>query len=88
MADWQHAFLSKVVLDQEIMAAVNARITPDFFPDDRYRRVYEFLIDHWQSYGTPADEEVVAGAFPSCAGRPRASPSGSSSTNSSTTAST
>ena len=76
MADWQHAFLSKVVLDQEIMAAVNARVTADFFPDDRYRRVYEFLIEHWQSYGTPADEEVVAGAFPSMRWKTQTQPIG------------
>lgn len=76
MADWQHAFLSKVVLDGEIMAAVNARITPDFFPDDQYRKVYTFCLDHWQSYGTPADEDVVHGAFPAMRWKPQAQPIG------------
>ena len=64
MADWQHAFLSKVVLDGEMTAAVNAGITSAFFRDERYQRIYEFLTDHWNRHGVPADEQVVRQAFP------------------------
>src|SRR5262245_11636748 len=62
--DVQHAFLSTVILEQRLQEAVNARITPDFFADDRYRMVYEFLLDHWRSHGVPPDEEVFKRAYP------------------------
>ena len=64
MADWQHAFLSKVILEEAIKEAVNARITTEFFRDERYQRVYEFLLQHWGTHGTAPDEDVVRQAFP------------------------
>ena len=76
MADWQHAFLSQVILDQDMMAAVNAGITSEFFRDERYRQVYEFLTDHWTRYGTPADEDVVHSAFPTLKWKPQRQPIG------------
>lgn len=63
--DVQQALLSKIVHGQDIVAAVNGRITTEFFTDDRYKRVYQFLLDHWQKYGTPADLAVVQASFPS-----------------------
>jgi replicative DNA helicase len=63
--DVQQALISKIVHEQAIVAAVNGRITTEFFTDDRYKRVFQFLLDHWQKYGTPADLAVVAQAFPS-----------------------
>lgn len=63
--DVQRYLLSKIIHEQAISSAVSAKITPEFFTDDRYRRVYEFLIDHWRRYGQPADIEVMADKFPS-----------------------
>ena len=63
--DIQHALLSKVILDSSITIAVNAKITTDFFTDDKYQRVWEYLVEHWRKYGTPPDEAVVKLAFPS-----------------------
>jgi len=62
--DVQLALLSKVVLDGELTAVVNARITGDFFTDDRYRRVYEYMTKHWQDYGVAPDASVMLAAFP------------------------
>ena len=64
MADWQHAFLSKVILEEEIKEAVNAGITSSFFRDERYQRVYEFMLEHWSQHGTAPDKEVLHQAFP------------------------
>ena len=63
--DHQLGLLSRIIHDAEMVTAVNARVTPEFFTDDKYRRVYEYLQDHWRRYGTSADLAVVANAFPS-----------------------
>ena len=63
--DVQQALLSKVINDSAISLAVNARITPEFFTDDKWRGVYEYCLDRWRRYGTPPDADVVRGAFPS-----------------------
>jgi replicative DNA helicase len=62
--DVQHALLSKIVLHGELTAVVNARITGDFFTDDRYRRVYEYMSKHWQEYGVAPDASVMLAAYP------------------------
>jgi replicative DNA helicase len=63
--DVQGAFLAKVILHQDLRHAVNARITEDHFTDDRYRRIYGFLLKHWKEYSTSPDLTVVQRAFPS-----------------------
>lgn len=63
--DVQRALLSRLIRDGDIVKAVNARVTPEFFTDDKYRRVFEYMLDHWRRYSTPADIGVVASAFPS-----------------------
>lgn len=63
--DIQQALLSRVIHDADIATAVNARITPEFFTDDNYRRVYEYCLDHWRRFGQPPDLAVVRAAFPS-----------------------
>lgn len=71
MADWAHAFLSKVILEEEMGAAVNARITTEFFRNDEYKRVFQFLLDHFGRHGTAPDEHVVAQAFPTARWKPQ-----------------
>lgn len=65
--DVQGAFLAKVILHQDLRAAVNARIGEQHFTDDRYRRVYSYLLQHWKDYGVSPDLSVVQRAFPSMA---------------------
>lgn len=62
--DVQGAFLGKVILHQDLRRAVNARITEDHFTDERYKRVYGYLLKHWKTYGISPDKEVVRRAFP------------------------
>jgi replicative DNA helicase len=63
--DVQGAFLAKVILHQDLRAAVNARIGEQHFTDDRYQRVYGYLLQHWKDYGVSPDLTVVQRAFPS-----------------------
>ena len=63
--DVERALLARVINDQSLPLAVKARITPDFFRDDVYRRVYEFLLDHWKKYTQSPDLAVVKRSFPS-----------------------
>jgi len=64
MANWQHAFLSSIVLDESIKEAVDAGITTEFFRDPGFASVYEYMLKHWSKYATAPDEHVVHGAFP------------------------
>jgi len=63
--DVEREFLSYVVLNAATRQAVAARITPEFFNDPAWRRVYEYTLEHWQKYSQAADEHVIAGNFPS-----------------------
>jgi replicative DNA helicase len=63
--DVQGAFLAKVILHQDLRRAVNARIGEQHFTDDRYKRVYGYLLQHWKDYGVSPDLSVVELAFPS-----------------------
>jgi replicative DNA helicase len=63
--DVEREFLSYVVLNAATRSAVNARITPEFFNDPQWRRVYEYVLDHWRRFNQAADEHVVHGNFPS-----------------------
>ena len=71
MADWAHAFLSKVILEEEMGAAVNARITPEFFRKDEYKLIFQFMLDHFGKHGTAPDEQVVAQSFPASKWKPQ-----------------
>jgi replicative DNA helicase len=62
--NWQKAFLSKVILEEEIKEAVNAGITDKFFRDEQYARVYQFMLNHWAQHGTAPDVDVVRQAYP------------------------
>jgi replicative DNA helicase len=64
VADWQQRFLSSVILNQEIKEAVSAGITAAFLRDPQYATIYQYLIDHYNTYGSPPDEQVVSHAFP------------------------
>jgi replicative DNA helicase len=63
--DHQLGLLSKIIHGTDMVTAINARVTLEFFTDDKYHRVYEYLQDHWRKYGTSADLAVVNSAFPS-----------------------
>ena len=63
--DVQKAVLSKALHDEDFVVLVDARITPEFFPDPTYCRVFEYMLKHWQDYGTAPDLPVVQKAFPS-----------------------
>ena len=63
--DVEQAFLSRVILDEATKDAVNAHITVEFFNDDKWKRVYEYILDHWRKYSQAADENVIQGNFPS-----------------------
>lgn len=62
--DFQLAALGKCVLSGDLRTFVDARITTEFFPDETYSKVYQFLLDHWTDYGIEPDEAIVKQSFP------------------------
>ncbi len=57
-------FLGRVIRDGLIKDAVSGRITTEFFKDPQWRRVYEFMLEHWRKYAQPADLAIIAANFP------------------------
>lgn len=64
MADIQHGALSKMIAEGDLRTFIDARITVDFFPDEKWRKVYRFLLDHWRKYLAPASIDEVLRSYP------------------------
>lgn len=60
----QLAALGKAVVAGDLRTFVDSRITTEFFPDDQYRRVYSYLLDHLKDYGVAPDVPIVKQSFP------------------------
>lgn len=63
--DVEQALLAKIASGGDIKTVINARITPEFFRDDAYRRVYTFMLEHWKKYMQSPDIGVMRMSFPS-----------------------
>lgn len=62
--DVQHACISKIVLEGEILPFIEARITGDFFPDPKHLKVFTYVTDHYKKYGDPPSDQALARAYP------------------------
>lgn len=62
--DTQNACLSKIVRDGELLPFIEAKITREFFPDDRHGLIWEMVLEHYKRYGKPPSEESVHKAYP------------------------
>lgn len=62
--DVQHACLSKIVLDGELTAFIDAKITQDFFPDEYHLKVWDLVLEHYRKYGKPPSPDAVHAAYP------------------------
>jgi replicative DNA helicase len=64
MADVQHACLTKIVSEGDLVPFIEARITKDFFPDPRHGQVWDMVIEHYQKYGKPPEPTSINKAYP------------------------
>lgn len=64
--DVQKALIQKVVYDGAYMheTVVERRITPEFFDQPDNRRVWEWLLGYWQTYGTIPTRRTLQRDFP------------------------
>lgn len=62
--DIEHALISEVVHTGDMAPVADARVTVDYFTDDRNRAVFKMVLDHWHQYGAPPDAQTVARAYP------------------------
>lgn len=53
-----------MVIEQDLKPFIEARITPDFFPDDKHRKVFEMVLDHYRQHSKPPTEAIVLAAYP------------------------
>lgn len=59
--------LIAAVLDTEdnMMLALERRVSVEFFTDDRHRNVWEYIAKHFREYGAAPTADVVHNAYPS-----------------------
>lgn len=62
--DVQNACLSKIVLEGELLPFIEAKISGDFFPDERHNQVWKLVLDHYRDNGKPPSVEAVHKAYP------------------------
>jgi replicative DNA helicase len=64
VADLEHYFVSAVLGSRDIQQVIDARITPDYLMDDDHRRVFEFVMKHYATYGETPLISIVRRNFP------------------------
>lgn len=62
--DVQNACLSKIILEGELLPFIEAKISGDFFPDDRHNQVWQLVLEHYRDNGKPPSAEAVHKAYP------------------------
>ena len=62
--DVEHLLISSVLESQDMGPVADARITVDYFTDDRNQAVFKMVLDHWHKYGKVPDVAVVRRAYP------------------------
>lgn len=62
--DVQHACLTKIVVDGDILPFIEAKIGDQFFPDAKHLQVWKLIIKHYKAHGAPPSEDAVHKAYP------------------------
>lgn len=62
--DTQNACLSKIILEGELLPFIEAKITGEFFPDERHHQVWQLVLEHYKDNGKPPSVEAVHKAYP------------------------
>ena len=63
--DIEHALICELVIDSDMSPVADARITENYFLDDRNRSVFKMVLDHWHQYGSVPDAVTIQQAYPS-----------------------
>ena len=63
-ADNEHRLVSKVVRDRDITPALQRNVKPNWFLDDDNRRVWEFVVQHYNEYNEVPTAVVVKDHYP------------------------
>jgi replicative DNA helicase len=64
LPDVQLQALSRAIAGGAFTEFVESRITVEFFSDDEYRKVWQWALDHWKTYGSAPTEKEANRAFP------------------------
>lgn len=62
--DIERAVISKIVVEQDILPLLEARVTSSFFADEESRAVFQGILDHWGTYGSVFSREAFEGEYP------------------------
>lgn len=62
--DVEKSFVSKILTAGELLPAIEAKVTPEFFEDPDMALVYQWILDHWQSYAKVPGQKALGATFP------------------------
>jgi replicative DNA helicase len=62
--DIEHALICEIVIEGDMSPVADARITENYFLDDRNRSVFKMILGHWHQYGTVPDAATIQQAYP------------------------
>lgn len=65
--DIEYLLLCSVTNDGNVSELIESALKPEFFNDAGHRAVYELILGHWKSYGSPAGFPEVQAAYPNFA---------------------
>lgn len=62
--DVEHLLISSVIDAQDLAPVAEARITSNYFTDDRNTAIFQMVLEHWHKYGNVPGLDVVQSAYP------------------------
>lgn len=57
-------FISKILLEREIVKVLDAKIRSDFFEDTQYGAVFDWIVQYYQEHGNTPTASVLARNYP------------------------
>jgi replicative DNA helicase len=62
--DVEHGLICSIVELGELQEVIDCHVKAEFFSDDRHRKVWDMLVEHWNQFGTVAEEGTIKRAYP------------------------
>ncbi len=64
MADLERGLISKVINTRDIVTAIEAKITEEFFASEEHRRVWSWCLEYFRRYGEAPSLRALKANFP------------------------
>lgn len=62
--DVERACIAKILIEDQLVAALDARLTTDFFAKPDNKKAFQWILAYWGKYGTPPTADAFKLDFP------------------------